>query len=125
MGLVKWYSETISCLDLYQVNIDGKVLTATAKEAKKKSGLCLISARLSEQSVSLEQLKTAVKSNEKTAIPELYSPQKITTVNFPISFSEKPILACFHLLRNKNPLFDFAKHCLFTHQLELAYFQLY
>lgn len=69
--LVKWSSEILSCLDFYQVNIDGKVLRATAKEGRKKSGLCLISAWVSEQNVSLGQLKTPTKSSEKTAIPEL------------------------------------------------------
>jgi predicted transposase YbfD/YdcC len=71
--LVKWSSEILSCLDFYQVNIDGKVLRATAKSGEKKSGLCLVSAWVSEQNVSLGQLKTSVKSNEKTAIPELIS----------------------------------------------------
>ena len=69
--LVKWSSEIISCLDFYQVNIDGKVLRATAIEGEKKSGLCLISAWVSEHNLSLGQLKTDEKSNEKTAIPEL------------------------------------------------------
>ena len=36
--LVKWSSEIISCLDFYQVNIDGKVLRATAIEGKKNLG---------------------------------------------------------------------------------------
>jgi predicted transposase YbfD/YdcC len=71
--LVKWSSEILTCLDFYQVNIDGKVLRATAKEGEKKSGLCLISAWVSEQNISLGQLKTSAKSNEKTAIPELIS----------------------------------------------------
>lgn len=69
--LVKWSSEILSNLDFYQVNIDGKVLRATAVEGKKKSGLCLISAWVSEHNVSLGQIKTAEKSNEKTAIPTL------------------------------------------------------
>jgi hypothetical protein len=67
--LVKWSSEILSYLDFYQVNIDGKVLRATAKEGEKKSGLCLISAWVSEQNVSLGQLKTPAMSSEKTAIP--------------------------------------------------------
>ena len=69
--LVKWSSEIIAGLDFYQVNIDGKVLRATATESKKKSGLCLISAWVSEHNLSLGQLKSDEKSNEKTAIPEL------------------------------------------------------
>lgn len=69
--LVKWSSEILNGLNFYQVNIDGKVLRATAVQGKKKSGLCLISAWVGEQNVSLGQLKTAEKSNEKTAIPEL------------------------------------------------------
>lgn len=69
--LVKWSSEIVKCLDFYQVNIDGKVLRATARDGQKKSGLCLISAWVSEHNVSLGQLKADAKSNEKTAIPEL------------------------------------------------------
>lgn len=73
--LVKWSSQIVSCLDFYQVNIDGKVLRATAKQGSKKSGLCLVSAWVSawvsEHNVSLGQLKTSEKSNEKTAIPDL------------------------------------------------------
>ncbi len=69
--LVKWSTEILSGLDFYQVNIDGKVLRATAKSGQKKSGLCLISAWVSEHNLSLGQFKTLEKSNEKTAIPEL------------------------------------------------------
>lgn len=51
--LVKWSCEILNYLDFYQVNIYGKVLT-TAKVGEKKSGICLISAWLSEQNVSLD-----------------------------------------------------------------------
>lgn len=56
---------------LSQLNIDGKVLRATAKGGKKKSGLCIVSAWAGEHRLILGQEKVASKSNEKTAIPDL------------------------------------------------------
>lgn len=55
----------------HQINIDGKVLRGTAKSGKKKSGLCLVSAFVSGQGLSLGQVAVDSKSNEKTAIPLL------------------------------------------------------
>ena len=49
----------------------GKVLRATAKAGKKKSGLCIVSAWAGEHRLVLGQEKVASKSNEKTAIPDL------------------------------------------------------
>ena len=54
-----------------QINIDGKVLRATAKSGHKKSGLCLLSAWVSDHKLILGQQKVASKCNEKTAVPEL------------------------------------------------------
>ena len=51
--------------------IDGKVCRATNPSGKKKGGICIITAWASEQNLCLGQLKTAEKSNEKTAIPVL------------------------------------------------------
>ena len=54
-----------------QINIDGKVLRATAESGHKKSGLCLLSAWVSDHKLILGQQKVDSKSNEKTAIPDL------------------------------------------------------
>lgn len=64
-------SQVVSALEDYQVNIDGKVMRATGKGGKKSAAICIVSAWASEQGISLGQVKTAKKSNEKTAIPEL------------------------------------------------------
>lgn len=69
--LSTWSQEIIDQLDHYQVNIDGKVLRATGKRGKKTAGLCLVSAWVAEECLSLGQSKVAKKSNEKTAIPDL------------------------------------------------------
>ena len=53
------------------------MLRATVIEGKKKSGLCLISAWVSEHNLSLGQLKTDEKYSEKTAIPKLIAALEI------------------------------------------------
>jgi len=58
-------------LGKYHVGIDGKVLRGTAVSGHKKSGLCIVSAWASEQSLCLGQLRMDSKSSEKTAIPAL------------------------------------------------------
>ena len=63
--------EVLAALEEYQINIDGKVLRASGKRGKKTAAICIVSAWASEYCVSLGQVKTAKKSNEKTAIPEL------------------------------------------------------
>lgn len=70
-SLACWSREILDFMDYYQVNIDGKVLRGTNVSGKKKGGLCLVSAWVSEQGLSLGQVKAAEKSNEKTAIPAL------------------------------------------------------
>ena len=47
------------------------MLRATAKSGHKKSGLCLLSAWVSDHKLILGQQKIGSKSNEKTAVPEL------------------------------------------------------
>jgi len=69
--LRRYSSEILDNLEDCQINIDGKVLRATGEKGKKSSALCLVSAWVSEHSLSLGQLKVAKKSNEKTAIPNL------------------------------------------------------
>ncbi len=63
--------EVIKGLDDYQINIDGKVLRATGERGKKTAAICIVSAWASEYNLSLGQVKTEKKSNEKTAIPQL------------------------------------------------------
>jgi predicted transposase YbfD/YdcC len=71
--LYSWSKELLSFVEgnLSQINIDGKVLRATAKSGAKKSGICIISAWVANQHLVLGQEKAKGKSNEKTAIPEL------------------------------------------------------
>jgi len=72
-SLYRWSKEILSTLheDYTQINIDGKVLRATAKSGHKKSGLCLLSAWVSDHNLILGQQKVDSKSNEKTAVPDL------------------------------------------------------
>lgn len=70
-ALQSWSEELLDFIRRYQINIDGKVLRATAQAGKPGSGLCLVSAWVADQGLSLGQVKVAEKSNEKTAIPEL------------------------------------------------------
>jgi predicted transposase YbfD/YdcC len=71
--LYNWSRELLSFLGAHmpQLNLDGKVLRATAKSGAKKSGICIVSAWLAEQQLVLGQETVEAKSNEKTAIPEL------------------------------------------------------
>ena len=72
-SLYRWSKEILSTFDqqYIQINIDGKVLRATAKSGHKKSGLCLLSAWVSDHKLILGQQKVDSKSNEKTAVPDL------------------------------------------------------
>lgn len=72
-SLYRWSKEILSTLneEYTQINIDGKVLRATAKSGHKKSGLCLLSAWVSDHQLILGQQKVDTKSNEKTAVPAL------------------------------------------------------
>ena len=72
-SLYRWSKEILSTLneEYTQINIDGKVLRATAKSGHNKSGLCLLSAWVSDHKLILGQQKVVSKSNEKTAVPEL------------------------------------------------------
>ncbi len=71
--LYNWSRELLTFLQVNrpQLNLDGKVLRATAKAGAKKSGICIVSAWLAEQQLVLGQQTVAGKSNEKTAIPQL------------------------------------------------------
>jgi len=63
--------ELLDFLQEHHSSIDGKVLRATAKRGKKKSGICIVSAWACEQNLVLGGIKTGEKSNEKKAIPLL------------------------------------------------------
>lgn len=71
--LYTWSKELLSLLEaeMTQINLDGKVLRATAKAGAKKSGICIVSAWMAEQQLVLGQQTVGAKSNEKTAIPAL------------------------------------------------------
>jgi hypothetical protein len=63
-SLYRWSKEILSTLkeEYTQINIDGKVLRATAKSGSKKSGLCLLSAWVCEHQLILGQQKVASKN---------------------------------------------------------------
>ena len=71
--LYRWSAEILALLNspTYQVNIDGKVLRATAKVGARKSGLCIVSAWVAQHELVLGEQKVDEKSNEKSAIPLL------------------------------------------------------
>lgn len=71
--LYRWSKQILEVVEsqISQINIDGKVLRATAKSGFRKSGICVVSAWVAEHQLVLGQEKVATKSNEKTAIPEL------------------------------------------------------
>lgn len=71
--LYRWSSQILAHVgeSLTQISVDGKVMRATAKAGKKKSGLCIVSAWVSEHCLVLGQERVADKSNEKTAIAAL------------------------------------------------------
>lgn len=71
--LYRWSREILSDLEqnMHQLCVDGKVQRSTAKRGKRKSGLCIVSAWVSEHRLVLGQERVEKKSNEKTAIPQL------------------------------------------------------
>lgn len=72
-SLYRWSKEILSSIQeqFTHISIDGKVLCGTAKSGKKKSGICIVSAWVSEHRLVLGQQIVDTKSNEKTAIPAL------------------------------------------------------
>lgn len=78
--LYRWSKQIMTTLEpiMSQLNVDGKVLRATAKSGQKKSGLCIVSAWAGEHRLVLGQEKVASKSNEKTAIPDLLKTLDLT-----------------------------------------------
>lgn len=57
--LYNWSKELLAFVNdnMHQINIDGKVLRATAKSGAKKSGICIISAWVANQHLVLGQEK--------------------------------------------------------------------
>ena len=67
---LEWVRSAVELSKGAVVNIDGKELCGTHAQGSKE-GLRLVSAWAAEQAVVLGQVRTAEKSNEITAIPEL------------------------------------------------------
>jgi len=67
---LEWVRAAVKLSKGAVVNVDGKELCGT-HSAGRKEGLRLVSAWAAEQAVVLGQVRTAEKSNEITAIPEL------------------------------------------------------
>lgn len=73
-SFVEWVKSAVKLCQAELVNIDGKHLRGSRSKQDKrdgKEGLRMVSAWASEQRLVLGQVKTAEKSNEITAIPEL------------------------------------------------------
>jgi predicted transposase YbfD/YdcC len=73
-AFASWVKELASLVEAELVSIDGKHLRGTRTRQERrdgKEGLRMVSAWASEQRLVLGQVKTAEKSNEITAIPEL------------------------------------------------------
>ncbi|MCA1624075.1 MAG: ISAs1 family transposase [Acidobacteria bacterium] len=70
-SFLEWIRSAVSLSSGSLVNIDGKVLRRSKKQASGKEALNMVSAWSAEQSVVLGQVKCSEKSNEITAIPEL------------------------------------------------------
>lgn len=73
-SFLSWVKEMAGMVKAELVNIDGKHLRGTRSRQDKRDGregLRMVSAWASEQCLVLGQVKTAEKSNEITAIPEL------------------------------------------------------
>jgi len=68
---IRWMAEVHKITKGELVAIDGKTLRRSYDREGKRSAIHMINAYSSENKLSLGQLKTAEKSNEITAIPEL------------------------------------------------------
>ena len=70
-GFISWVSSLVEALEDEVVAIDGKTLRGSLDRSSGKSAIHMVSAWASNVSLVLGQIKTAEKSNEITAIPEL------------------------------------------------------
>lgn len=68
---LNWVKSLHSILDKEVVAIDGKTLRRSHDNRDKKAAIHMVSAWATQSSLVLGQIKTAEKSNEITAIPEL------------------------------------------------------
>ena len=73
-----WVSEYVGSCCHKQVAIDGKTSRGTYKPGCAKDRLHMVSAWVREDGISLGQIRTAEKSNEITAIPELLEALEVT-----------------------------------------------
>jgi len=67
----RWVSAACAHVDGEVIAVDGKTLRRSYDRESSKAALHMVSAWASENSLALGQVKTADKSNEITAIPEL------------------------------------------------------
>jgi predicted transposase YbfD/YdcC len=68
---VEWMKEIVQVSKGSIVAIDGKTMRGTADESNGKKAIHIVNAWCSENKMILGQVKTDVKSNEITAVPEL------------------------------------------------------
>jgi len=70
-SFMKWIEEISSSLDGSIIAIDGKTMCGARRTTEDKSAIHIVSAWASKYRIVIGQVKTAEKSNEITAIPEL------------------------------------------------------
>ena len=68
---INWARELAHEMERSNVSIDGKTLCGAKENAGEKSAVHIVSAFLCNKGLTLGEVKTAEKSNEITAIPEL------------------------------------------------------
>ena len=68
---MKWIEEISASLNGSVIAIDGKTICGARNTAEEKSAIHIVSAWASKYRIVIGQVKTAEKSNEITAIPEL------------------------------------------------------
>jgi predicted transposase YbfD/YdcC len=70
-SFIKWMKEAVKLAEKDIIPIDGKTMKGTARKKAGKKGLHIVTALCKSNGLVLGQVKTAEKSNEITAIPEL------------------------------------------------------
>jgi len=70
-SFMKWIEEISASLNGSVIAIDGKTICGARNTAEEKSAIHIVSAWASKYRIVIGQVKTAEKSNEITAIPEL------------------------------------------------------
>lgn len=109
--LYKYSKDTSGFIDEQYISIDGKVCRVTNKGSKKKNGICIVTAWACEQNLCLGQLKTAEKSNEKTAIPalidEIYVQKSVVSID---AIANSPSVAAQIIDKGGNYIFSLKKN---------------